>query len=119
MGSETLTRKQLDEMIFLALKEHETPHLPIGPFSFKGLFVGGMREIYDFLESPEIKKHEVKRPKCPITPETPNMGSKPRGPYKMKIAGYIRRICGVDIEYPSCIPISVLEAIANYADSRG
>ncbi len=93
--------------------------MPIRLSSFKRFVLGEMMEIYDFLESPEIKKPGAKRPKCPITPETPSMGSEPRGPYKTKIAGYIRRICGVDIEYPSCIPISVLEAIANYADSRG
>ena len=116
MSSRPLTRQELDERVFLALKEHGERHLPIGPGSFKELGIAEIRSLHAALQNPQRKKAKPKRPRCPLTPNNPSLGSNSTVKYKTKVYAYIHEMCGFETEYPGSIPIGVLEAIANYVD---
>jgi hypothetical protein len=117
MSSKEPSRQDLEGRLFLVLNNHEPIHLRLKPTSFRGFLEWELRQIYDFLESPEIRNSSAVRPKCPITPSRRSMGSGSTYKYKEEIAKYIEEKCGIGIESPSKISLNALETFANYLDS--
>lgn len=117
MAGKTLTRAQIQELIFSGLKEYKAEHLPFSTSSLKGFDLVELAQLYAFLQHPEIKNPDAKRPKCPLTPDCPSLGSTSITPYKTRIARYIEQKAEVHIEYPNSVPVGALEAIANRLDS--
>jgi hypothetical protein len=113
---EGLKKKELMDRVYSLLEEYADQNLPLTNSSINRLYVEEIREFYRFLLNPGKKEGNKKRPRCPVA-NNHDHGGKTTYPYKSKMIEYIAQ-WGFKFENPSYIVPSMLEATANYLESR-
>jgi len=113
---DNLKKKELVDRVYSLLEEYTDQNLPLTNSSVRVLYVEEIREFYRFLlEHPE-KEGNKKRPSCPVANEN-NCGGRTTYPYKEKMLEYIAE-WGFRFENPSYLVPCMLEATANYLESK-
>jgi hypothetical protein len=113
---DNLKKKELIDRVYDLLKEHANLDLPITYSSINMLYVDEIKEFYRFLLNPSKKEGNKKRPRCPVANKKSH-GGKITFPYKAKMVKYIAE-WGFRFKNPSYLVPSMLEAAANYLESR-
>jgi hypothetical protein len=111
-----LKKKELVHRVYDLLKDYANPNLSLTNSSINMLYVDEIREFYRFLLNPSKKEGNKRRPRCPV-PNEHSHGGKTTYPYKARMVEYIAQ-WGFKFENPSYLVPSMLEATANYLESR-
>jgi hypothetical protein len=113
---DNLKKNELMGRVYSLLEEYADPNLPLTNSSINRLYVDEVREFYRFLLNPGKKEGNKRRPRCPVA-DKHDHGGKTTYPYKAKMVKYIAE-WGFRFENPSYLVPSMLEAAANYLESR-